>query len=431
MLEIGEDFLHSIQHTARTDCGYATIRDVTTMTLEDRMESFFLAETIKYLYLLFDPDNFIHNDGTDPTVVESPLGKCTVYAGGYIFNTEAHPIDPSALHCCTGVSERELHDEIQHIDEVPFSTRFQGLSKKNKKSKKGKGSRKLKSDTGNDEAIKLDLERDMDIEIDMDMLRTSQMNTMESCPAKNFVEEMRNIHKKIIRIPIESTTLQEPENPEDESMLERLLRRLFEEHSETEKQQQQDEKQKSDSKGKVSSPDQQKKNLKFVTLDEAERLQKMVKSFESNVKALKEKRGESFPKGQRNAPKASENRIRTASTSPPVSTAGSATTSATGERYVGPDLDLIFGTGSSSRSLSFYFSLKWLKSFPDLIKQLIPAEKFDVQAFYSRMSEQFSNENYAKEYNFSVDWAHDFNVLRCPRIGIPERFMFLRPSVEE
>ena len=34
-----------------------------THTLEDRMESFFLAETTKYLYLLFDPDNFIHNPG--------------------------------------------------------------------------------------------------------------------------------------------------------------------------------------------------------------------------------------------------------------------------------------------------------------------------------------------------------------------------------
>lgn len=37
MLEIGEDILHSIQYNARTECGYATIRDVTTLTLEDRM----------------------------------------------------------------------------------------------------------------------------------------------------------------------------------------------------------------------------------------------------------------------------------------------------------------------------------------------------------------------------------------------------------
>ena len=34
-------------------------------------------------------------------------------AGGYIFNTEAHPIDPAALACCSGLSEDEvaLNDE--------------------------------------------------------------------------------------------------------------------------------------------------------------------------------------------------------------------------------------------------------------------------------------------------------------------------------
>ncbi len=35
------------------------------------MESFFLSETLKYLYLLFDTDNFVHR-------------------GNYVFNTEAH-----------------------------------------------------------------------------------------------------------------------------------------------------------------------------------------------------------------------------------------------------------------------------------------------------------------------------------------------------
>jgi hypothetical protein len=29
-------------------------------TKEDRMESFFLSETVKYLFLLFDEDNFLH-----------------------------------------------------------------------------------------------------------------------------------------------------------------------------------------------------------------------------------------------------------------------------------------------------------------------------------------------------------------------------------
>jgi len=33
-------------------CGYATIHDVTKKDCEDRMESFFLSETCKYLYLV-------------------------------------------------------------------------------------------------------------------------------------------------------------------------------------------------------------------------------------------------------------------------------------------------------------------------------------------------------------------------------------------
>lgn len=64
------------------------------------MESFFLAETTKYLYLLFDPDNFIHNPGIDGTVINTPNGECVVDLGGYIFNTEAHPVDPAMLYCC-------------------------------------------------------------------------------------------------------------------------------------------------------------------------------------------------------------------------------------------------------------------------------------------------------------------------------------------
>ena len=41
---------------------------------DDRMESFFMAETLKYLYLLFDPDSEI-----------DILNK-------HVFNTEAHPL---------------------------------------------------------------------------------------------------------------------------------------------------------------------------------------------------------------------------------------------------------------------------------------------------------------------------------------------------
>ncbi|XP_008216636.1 ER degradation-enhancing alpha-mannosidase-like protein 2 [Nasonia vitripennis] len=100
LIQVGVDVLRSLQHSAKTTCGYATINDVRDHRKADRMESFFLAETTKYLYLLFDPDNFIHNAGKHGDVVQTPWGQCVVDAGGYIFNTEAHPIDPGALHCC-------------------------------------------------------------------------------------------------------------------------------------------------------------------------------------------------------------------------------------------------------------------------------------------------------------------------------------------
>ncbi|XP_076762131.1 ER degradation-enhancing alpha-mannosidase-like protein 2 [Xylocopa sonorina] len=100
LIQVGVDILKSLQHSAKTTCGYATINDVRDHRKADRMESFFLAETTKYLYLLFDPDNFIHNSGQKGEIIETQWGQCIVDAGGYIFNTEAHPIDPGALYCC-------------------------------------------------------------------------------------------------------------------------------------------------------------------------------------------------------------------------------------------------------------------------------------------------------------------------------------------
>ena len=64
------------------------------------MESFFLAETLKYLYLLFDDDNFVYNDGGKGTVIKHSHGTCIIDSGGYIFNTEAHPIDIALVDCC-------------------------------------------------------------------------------------------------------------------------------------------------------------------------------------------------------------------------------------------------------------------------------------------------------------------------------------------
>ncbi|XP_059446936.1 alpha-mannosidase I MNS4 [Corylus avellana] len=76
-LDVGRDMVVSLQNGARCPCGYCHISDVEFHTQEDHMESFFLAETVKYLWLLFDlavgPDN----------LVESGPYK-------YIFSTEGH-----------------------------------------------------------------------------------------------------------------------------------------------------------------------------------------------------------------------------------------------------------------------------------------------------------------------------------------------------
>ena len=64
----------SIEAAAKVDHGYATVEDVlvTDVTYKNRMESFHLAETLKYLYLIERDDIFSLED--------------------FVFNTEAHPM---------------------------------------------------------------------------------------------------------------------------------------------------------------------------------------------------------------------------------------------------------------------------------------------------------------------------------------------------
>ncbi|XP_067410605.1 ER degradation-enhancing alpha-mannosidase-like protein 2 isoform X3 [Emydura macquarii macquarii] len=106
-------FPRAIQWRNEKDTHLDLIKDLRDHRLDNRMESFFLAETVKYLYLLFDPDNFIHNDGSAFDVVPMPYGECILGAGGYVFNTEAHPIDPAALHCCK--KQKEEQSEVEEL----------------------------------------------------------------------------------------------------------------------------------------------------------------------------------------------------------------------------------------------------------------------------------------------------------------------------
>jgi hypothetical protein len=62
-LHVAKSIIENINAFTRVKCGFATIHDVLDKSLEDRQESFFLSETLKYLYLTFDKDNYLNNDG--------------------------------------------------------------------------------------------------------------------------------------------------------------------------------------------------------------------------------------------------------------------------------------------------------------------------------------------------------------------------------
>uniref|UniRef100_A0A673B5P3 alpha-1,2-Mannosidase n=1 Tax=Sphaeramia orbicularis TaxID=375764 RepID=A0A673B5P3_9TELE len=72
-LRVGQSIVEKLNAYARVPCGFAAVQDVRTGTHEDRMDSFFLAEMFKYLYLLF-----------------SEKSQLPINMDDYIFTTEAH-----------------------------------------------------------------------------------------------------------------------------------------------------------------------------------------------------------------------------------------------------------------------------------------------------------------------------------------------------
>jgi ER degradation enhancer, mannosidase alpha-like 2 len=73
-LEMGRTFFEALVAHCRTDAGYTVLKSVVTKEKGDLMPSYFLAETWKYLYLLFAPEG-------------------TLDLGRVVFNTEAHPLE--------------------------------------------------------------------------------------------------------------------------------------------------------------------------------------------------------------------------------------------------------------------------------------------------------------------------------------------------
>lgn len=72
-LDMGKTFFDGLLQYCRTDSGYAELKNVETKEKSDHMPSFFLAETLKYLYLLYAPEK-------------------TLDLNHWVFNTEAHPL---------------------------------------------------------------------------------------------------------------------------------------------------------------------------------------------------------------------------------------------------------------------------------------------------------------------------------------------------
>lgn len=89
-LEIGKTVIDNLERFARVPCGFAAIKDLNTHSHEDRMDSFVLAETFKYLYLLFAEEEELLLD-----------------MDGFIFNTEAHLL-PLSLASGSGADWREF-----------------------------------------------------------------------------------------------------------------------------------------------------------------------------------------------------------------------------------------------------------------------------------------------------------------------------------
>ena len=71
--KMGETIFDDFVKYCRVDSGYAALKDVVTKEKRDEMESFVLAETFKYFYLLFAPPQTLDFDKV-------------------VFNTEAHPL---------------------------------------------------------------------------------------------------------------------------------------------------------------------------------------------------------------------------------------------------------------------------------------------------------------------------------------------------
>ena len=105
--EWGWEIFQAFEKYSKTKVAYGSVHNIMNTdgegNIEDRMESFFLAETLKYMYLLFDPDTEVDilNKVSIILIVTisifESVGKRLTHLSynfnlQHVFNTEAHPV---------------------------------------------------------------------------------------------------------------------------------------------------------------------------------------------------------------------------------------------------------------------------------------------------------------------------------------------------
>eukprot|EP01062_Namystynia_karyoxenos_P083217 TRINITY_DN9529_c0_g1_i1.p1 TRINITY_DN9529_c0_g1~~TRINITY_DN9529_c0_g1_i1.p1 ORF type:complete len:1313 (+),score=357.79 TRINITY_DN9529_c0_g1_i1:155-3940(+) len=123
-LRFGEELLHRINSTARTRCGYAAVKDVRTGQLEDKMDSYVLSETFKYLYLLFDPDpnpyidmdNHVLTTEAHPIPVTAAMRKMYHQCKPF---PDSCDVDPSGPRCGRGLNYKRRHPDLFRSTHLP------------------------------------------------------------------------------------------------------------------------------------------------------------------------------------------------------------------------------------------------------------------------------------------------------------------------
>ncbi|XP_072050977.1 ER degradation-enhancing alpha-mannosidase-like protein 1 [Amphiura filiformis] len=111
-LHVGSEILEGLNKHTKAKCGYATLHNVIDKSKEDRMESFFLSETCKYLYLLFDRDNHVNQA-----------------ASKYLFSTEGHLFPISSKYRTRPWWHEDNDVPTDNMCDVPLQHNSTGCSK--------------------------------------------------------------------------------------------------------------------------------------------------------------------------------------------------------------------------------------------------------------------------------------------------------------